>query len=89
MARVKKFTNQQLWEATKQLLLKVGYEAFTVSLLAESMNISRAAVYKYYPNKEELIVQFMLEKMEQTVASFSSMDATQSFEHLFKELFVK
>ena len=89
MARVKKFTNQQLWEATKQLLLKVGYEAFTVSLLAESMNVSRAAIYKYYPNKEELIVQFMLEKMEQTVASFSGMDATQSFDHLFKEMLGK
>ncbi len=89
VARIKKFTNQQLWEATKQLLLKVGYDAFTVSLLAESMNVSRAAIYKYYPNKEELIAQFMLEKMEQTVASFSMIDPSQSFEHLFKEILIK
>ena len=89
MARNKKFTMQQLWEATKQLLLEVGYEAFTVSLLAESINVSRSAIYKYFPNKEELIVQFMLEKMEQTVASFSAMDATQSFDHLFKEMLNK
>lgn len=86
MGRAKKFTDEQLWEATKGLLLEVGYDAFTISLLAEKMAVSRAVIYKYYPNKEELILQFMLIKMEESVALLSAIDCTQSFLDMFRDM---
>lgn len=89
MGRTKKFTDEQLWDATRELLLQVGYDAFTVSLLAERMNVSRAVIYKYYPNKEELIVQFMLEKMETSVAYLTEIDRTQAFKEMFRDVLAR
>lgn len=83
MGRAKKFTDAQLWEATKELLLEVGYDAFTVSLLAEKLNVSRAVIYKYYPNKEELVIQFMVEKMHESVTILTGIDEAQSFRQMF------
>ena len=84
MGRTKKFTDEQLWEATKELLLQVGYEAFTVSLLAEKMSVSRAVIYKYYPNKEELIVQSMLEKKGGSAKIWTEVDTRQSLDDVFR-----
>ena len=89
MGRTKKFTDEQLWEHTKELLLQVGYDAFTVSLLAEKMNVSRAVIYKYYPNKEELVIQFMLEMMNQSVAYLTEVDHTQSFRQMFHDVLTR
>ncbi|EKU43691.1 TetR family transcriptional regulator [Lysinibacillus fusiformis ZB2] len=47
MGRDKKFSEQDLWHHTHQLLLSVGYQGFTMSLLAQSIGVSRAAIYKH------------------------------------------
>ncbi|WP_379971327.1 TetR/AcrR family transcriptional regulator [Ectobacillus sp. sgz5001026] len=79
MARERKFTTKEIFTLTKQLLLKVGYEGFTISLLAESMAVSRAAIYKYYTNKEELIMDFMLEEMNEIVEEIGRIDSEATF----------
>ena len=63
MARERKFSTAELFRETERLLLSIGYEGFTVSLLADSLKISRAAIYKYYTNKDEVIFDFMIDKM--------------------------
>ena len=79
MGRLKKFTDEQLWDMTQMLLLDVGYQAFTMSLLAEKLGVSRAALYKKYQNKEELLVQFMLIKMEESVQLLTTIEENLSF----------
>ena len=79
MARERKFSTTEIFRETERLLLTVGYEGYTISLLAEALNVSRAAIYKYYTNKDELVVDFMLEYMEKMIQQFASIDSTQSF----------
>lgn len=79
LARERKFSTIEIFRETERLLLTVGYEGYTISLLAEALNVSRAAIYKYYTNKEELVVDFMLEHMEKMIRQFASIDSTQSF----------
>ena len=79
LARERKFSTTEIFRETERLLLTVGYEGYTISLLAEALNVSRAAIYKYYTNKEELVVDFMLEHMEKMIRQFASIDSTQSF----------
>ncbi|GEK35240.1 TetR/AcrR family transcriptional regulator [Kurthia sibirica] len=86
MGRDKKFSEEDLWRVTQELILDVGYDGFTMSLLSAKIGVSRAAIYKHYPNKEELIIQFMLEKMEDSVTILTGVDHTLSFEAQLEEL---
>ena len=79
LARERKFSTTEIFRETERLLLTVGYEGYTISLLAEALNVSRAAIYKYYTNKEQLVVDFMLEHMEKMIRQFASIDSTASF----------
>ncbi len=51
MARERKFTDEELFKATKLLLIGDGYDAFTFSKLASMMEVSRGSIYKYYENR--------------------------------------
>ena len=79
LARERKFSTTEIFRETERLLLTVGYDGYTISLLAEALNVSRAAIYKYYTNKEELVVDFMLEHMTKMIQQFTAIDRTQSF----------
>lgn len=79
LARERKFSTTEIFRETERLLLTVGYEGYTISLLAEALNVSRAAIYKYYTNKEQLVVDFMIEHMEKMIRRFESIDSTASF----------
>jgi TetR/AcrR family transcriptional regulator, repressor of fatR-cypB operon len=80
MARERKFTTDELFHATKLLLLKHGYEGFTFSVLADYLHVSRGAIYKYYENKEELISEFMLYEMNQFLNDIEGIEQIGSFQ---------
>ncbi len=80
MAREKKFSTQEVFKMTNSLLLVNGYEGFSFSLLAEALQVSRAALYKYYLNKEELIMDYMIYEMDRYVKELEKMDHTLMFE---------
>ncbi|WP_431027901.1 TetR/AcrR family transcriptional regulator [Lysinibacillus sp. LZ02] len=86
MARERKFSTTEIFRETERLLLTVGYEGYNISLLAEALNVSRAAIYKYYTNKEELVVDFMLEHIQQMIVQFAAVDNEQAFEHQLDEV---
>ena len=86
MGRDKKFSTHDLWQATHELIVETGYQGFTMSRLAAKLHVSRAAIYKHYPNKEELLIDFMVEKMRYSVTLLSEIDFTQSFEHQLRDL---
>lgn len=80
MARERKFSTTDIFNETKQLLLDNGYERYNIGQLAEKLNVSRAAIYKYYTNKDELIVDFMLHEMDRMMEEFNSVDPTATFD---------
>lgn len=87
MARDRKFTTAELFQATKQGLLQHGYEGFTFSLLAEQLDVSRGTIYKYYDNKDELITEFMLEEMNMFLHDLKKINDIKHFEDQFNQLF--
>lgn len=86
MARERKFTKQELFRLTKELLLHHHYEGFTFSLLAEQLHVSRGTLYKYYENKEELVTEFMLDEMEQFLIRLQDIHQQNSFDAQFEFL---
>lgn len=89
MGREKKFSEQQLWQVTHDLILEKGYQGFTMSLVASRLDVSRAAIYKQYPNKEELIGAFMLYEMQRSVALLQGVDRSLSFESQLCDLLTR
>ncbi|MEH7494085.1 TetR/AcrR family transcriptional regulator [Neobacillus niacini] len=83
MARERKFNTVELFHEAKQLLLQHGYDGFTFSLLADRMEVSRAALYKYYDNKEKLITDFMIYEMEEFLHELKEIDKLEGFEQQF------
>ncbi|MGX6444464.1 TetR/AcrR family transcriptional regulator [Neobacillus sp. K501] len=83
MARERKINTADLFQTTKYLLLQHGYEGFTFSHLAERLEVSRGALYKYYENKEELITDFMVYEMEQFLFELTEMENHDGFEAKF------
>lgn len=83
MARERKFSTEELFGAVKGLLLEMGYEGFTFSLLAERLDVSRGALYKYYENKDKLIADFMTYEMEQFILELKKIEKHESFEGKF------
>ncbi|MCA1322376.1 TetR/AcrR family transcriptional regulator [Bacillus tianshenii] len=83
MARDRKFTDEELFHATKLLLLQHGYEGFTFSILADHLEVSRGTLYKYYVNKEELITDYMLFEMNLFLGDLRGIHAIDGFEAKF------
>lgn len=86
MARERKFSLDELYATTKELLLLHGYEGFTFSILAERLAVSRGTLYKYYENKEELITDYMLDEMNKFLVKLQKFNQHNSFESQFNEL---
>lgn len=83
MARERKFSTDELFRATKQLLLQNGYEGFTISLLAERLDVSRGSIYKYFENKEELLTEYMIFEMEMFLRELKKVELLQGFNAQF------
>ncbi|MDF1507279.1 TetR/AcrR family transcriptional regulator [Robertmurraya sp. DFI.2.37] len=80
MARDRKFSTEDLYHATKQILLEQGYDGFHFGLLAEKLDISRGAIYKYFDNREELIVNFMRHEMKLFLTELKNVEQFPSFD---------
>jgi len=80
MARERKFSTEELYLATKQILLQHGYEGFNFSVLAEQLDITRGAIYKYFDNREELITNFMLYEMKLFLLELKEIEQYHAFD---------
>jgi len=81
MARDRKFSTNDLFKKTTELLLQYGYEGFSFSLLADQLDVSRGTLYKYYENKEELITDFMIHEMNQFLDELKHIRTVEGFEN--------
>lgn len=86
MGRNRKFSTTEMFNATEKLLLKIGYEGFTMGILAEDLDVSRAALYKYYTNKDELITDFMVQNMKDFIERLQGINFTGNFDRQFDQL---
>ncbi|MEH7385861.1 TetR/AcrR family transcriptional regulator [Bacillus sp. JJ1521] len=83
MARERKFTTEELYQTTEELLLVYHYEGFQFSLVADQLQVSRGTIYKYFENKEELITEYMLFKMAQFLDELKEINLIEGFHAQF------
>lgn len=86
MARERKFSLEELFKTTKELLILHGYRGFTFSLLAEKLQVSRGTIYKYYKNKDELIIDYMIDDLNQFLREMKAIEQYEEFEKQFDSL---
>lgn len=86
MARERKFSMEELYQVTKENLLQHGYEGFTFSQLAEQLDVSRGTIYKYYENKDELIMDYMIYDMNLFLIELKEIQNHHGFEAQFEFL---
>lgn len=79
MARKKTFTEEELYQATQDLMLEVGYDTFSFQLLAQELDITRTALYKHYSNKNELLQAYLNHQMERVVARIETTEWSEEY----------
>lgn len=68
---------QALFEATIQLVNKVGFASSSVSKIAKAANVSPSTLYIYHKNKDDLLVSAYMEvKREMATALYGNFDDT-------------
>lgn len=65
-------TEAAIRETAVGLIARVGYEAVTMRQLAAGVGVQAAALYRYFPTKEELLFTLMREHMEGLIASWET-----------------
>jgi AcrR family transcriptional regulator len=65
-------TEAALREAAVGLIARLGYEAVTMRRLAAEVGVQAAALYRYYPTKEELLFTLMREHMDGLIESWET-----------------
>lgn len=83
MARERKFTLEEVYRTVKPLLLTYGYDKFSFGHLAEDLDVSRGALYKYFKNKDELIMRYMVFELREQLAELKTIHAYNTFEDQF------
>lgn len=65
---------------TEKLLLELGYGGFNFSVLSKQLGVGRSTIYEYYASKDELIVDYMQELMENYINELSAIVAINDAE---------
>lgn len=63
-------TEAAIREAALELIARHGFEAVSMRRLAEKVGVQAAALYRYFPTKEDLLYTLMREHMEGLAASW-------------------
>jgi AcrR family transcriptional regulator len=71
-------TEAALREAALTLMARHGYEAVTMRQLAAEIGVQAAALYRYFPTKEDLLFTLMREHMEGLLAAWDKARPTSS-----------
>lgn len=65
-------TQAAIQEAATALIARHGYEAVSMRRLAAEVGVQAAALYRYFPTKEDLLFSLLREHMEALLATWSS-----------------
>ena len=62
-------TRRKLFTALTALMSEQGFDAITLADIAAAAGIGRTAVYNHFPDKETLLLAFIMDETEQYVAT--------------------
>lgn len=65
-------TEAAIRDAAAALMARHGYEAMSMRQLAAEVGVQAAALYRYFPTKEELLFTLMREHMDGLIASWDA-----------------
>ncbi|BCH25936.1 TetR family transcriptional regulator [Mesorhizobium sp. L-8-10] len=68
-------TEAALREAAVNLIARYGYEAVSMRQLAAEVGVQAAALYRYFPTKEDLLFTLMREHMEALISGWNTAGA--------------
>lgn len=66
-------TEAAIREAAVDLFARRGYEAVTTRQIAAAVGVQSAALYRYFPTKEDLLFDLMRRHMEALIASWDAV----------------
>ncbi len=66
-------TEAALRRAARSLIARHGYEAVSMRALAAEVGVQAAALYRYFPTKQDLLFSLMREHMEELIAAWQSV----------------
>ncbi|NOU69109.1 TetR family transcriptional regulator [Paenibacillus sp. LMG 31461] len=78
MGRKQSFTETELLDMTKRLILEYGYDGFHLKLLSQHLPGARSTIYQYYANKEEIVAACMKRVISNVLTNASSVDETDT-----------
>ena len=65
-------TEATIREAAVNLIARFGYEAMSMRQLAAEVGVQAAALYRYFPTKEDLLFTLMREHMEGLIQAWDA-----------------
>lgn len=66
-------TEAAMRNAALRLIARHGYDAVSMRRLADEVGVQAAALYRYFPTKEDLLHTLMREHMEALIASWTQL----------------
>jgi len=88
LGRKQVFTETELLEATKRLILQHGYDGFHLKLLSQHLPGARSTIYRYYSNKEEIVAACMKRAISEVIKEASKIDETDTVGALRQLLYI-
>ncbi|WP_276356737.1 TetR/AcrR family transcriptional regulator [Cohnella caldifontis] len=82
MGRKQSFSESELLDITKRLVLNHGYDGFHLKMLSQHLPGARSTIYQYYANKEEIVAACMKRVISNVYEKLSAVDETDSMRAL-------
>lgn len=82
MGRKPSYTESELLDITKKLVLEHGYDGFHLKLLSQHLPGARSTIYQYYANKEEIVAACMKRVISSVIEKASAIDETDTMQAL-------
>ena len=85
----KQINRQALLQAGLELMSEEGLKAATMSRIAQRAGLSEPVIYKYYPTKDHLLVEYFAESLKQAIQKIEALPdfATMTFSEQVQMLF--
>ncbi|CAM4365113.1 TetR/AcrR family transcriptional regulator [Paenibacillus xylanexedens] len=88
MGRKQSFTETELLDTTKKLILEHGYDGFHLKLLSQHLSGARSTIYQYYANKEEIVAACMKRSIATVLENSLAIDETDPMDALEQLLLI-
>jgi AcrR family transcriptional regulator len=80
---------EEIMQATYEVLLNNGYSGLSISQIADELGKSKAALYYHYDSKEELLVAFLefaVDRFETVVSTETGDNPDEDLKHVIEKL---